>query len=571
MFRRMTVPSPRLRTAWRVGSALAAAAGSAVVTSALVNRSRNRSQRKQDPAPEDAAPEPTELTVPAVPLDAPPAPGEVAVPPDRPDPPHGAATVPPGESPAPPAAELLVHDPAPAAGRATPARAPSDALARAIEAADRVEAAPAAWSRTASELRTQAAGETGWTPPATAVPSLGDIRVPTGPPTPAVGTAAALVADAEAHALDAPPTGDGGRPGTDTRAPRLPGHEARRPPRRRHRTGPDDLAAAAGGAATVTRPPPPPAAPLLPPAGPGEPSGPSGPSGDVTPDRRLLLFIGVAVAVALVLGLGVVVLGSGGDDGPEAADTTPTTDGGARGTGGTTGSQPATTPVAQLTPTQAFAQAGQRLQTAGTFAYEGTSSATDVSPVRPGPWMGVDLTVEGRVQLAPPRLLERGTASDGTVGETVSDGVTIWGRSAAGAGALDGQDLQTLYTLPDPTPAKVGGLLLPQWLTSVTGATDGGQDSLGRRTFRATLPASVLGTIEDDRDAVDAVVVLALDQQGDPAHIEVTTSAGPPLRLVYDIVRIGDAVQIPIPGEPAGAGAGTTGQTTRSTTTSSTL
>jgi hypothetical protein len=278
----------------------------------------------------------------------------------------------------------------------------------------------------------------------------------------------------------------------------------------------------------------------------------------------LLLFIGVAVAVALVLGLGVVVLGGGGDDGPEAADATPTTDGGTRGT---TGSQPATTPVAQLTPAQAFAQAGQRLQTAGTFAYEGTSSATDVSPVRPGPWLGVDLTVEGRVQLVPSRLIERGTAGDGTVGETVSDGVTIWGRSAAGAGALDGQDLQTLYTLPEPTPAKVGGLLLPQWLTSITGATDGGQDSLGRRTFRATLPASVLGTIEDDRDPVDAVVVLALDRQGDPAHIEVTTSAGPPLRLVYDIVRIGDAVQIPIPGEPAGTGA--TGQTTRSTTTSS--
>jgi hypothetical protein len=266
------------------------------------------------------------------------------------------------------------------------------------------------------------------------------------------------------------------------------------------------------------------------------------------------------VAVALLLGLGVVVLG-GGDDSPEQADATTADD--AAGADATTGSQPATTPVAQLTPAQAFTQAGQRLQTAGTFAYEGTSSATDVSPVRPGPWMGVELTVEGQVQLTPPRLIEEATAGDGTVGETVTDGVTIWGRSAPDAATFADLGLQTLYTLPEPTPAKVGGLLLPQWLTSATAATDAGRDSLGRRTFRATLPASVLGPLEDDAAPVDAVLVLALDPNGDPAHLEVTTAAGPPLRLVYDIVRIGDAMSIQVPGD--------TGTDTSTTTTTTSV
>jgi hypothetical protein len=266
---------------------------------------------------------------------------------------------------------------------------------------------------------------------------------------------------------------------------------------------------------------------------------------------------GVGVAIALVLGLGVVVLGGGSDDDrPEAGAA----DGGTDDAGAPGGSEPTTpgTPVAQLAPGQAFVQAAQRLQGAGTFAYEGTSSATDVSPVRPGPWAGVNLAVEGQVQLLTPRLFERGTADDGTVVETVTDGVTIWGRSAPSFDGLGGVALETLYTLPEPTPAKVGALLLPQWFTAAAGAADAGPDTQGRRTFRATLPAAVLGTIEDGQAPIDAVMVLTLDQDGDPAHVEVSTATAPQLRLVYDITQVGDDLPIQIPGQSQ---AGTTGTT----------
>lgn len=560
----MTVPSPRLRTAWRVGSALAAAAGSAVVTSALVNRSRNRSQRKQAPEGAGETPAPS-LAGAAAAGDLP----ETTAPPE---PPAGA--------------ELLVHDPPPATPSPPAPERPAartDDLARAIQAADAVEAAPAGWTRVASELRVQTtAADNGWASSIAGLPAVGEPRVPIGPPTPAAGTAAAAAITGEATGTETPEAWDYGLSGLDTRVPRPPGEEDRRRPRRRHRTRPEDLAAAASGLAEPKAD----AEPVgrtndvasaattngtVPSVATGAdrrigetPPGPPGPgsAGDVTPDRRMLLFVGVAVAVALLLGLAVVVLGGGGEDGDGQREQAAPAAGDRASTDAGTGGSTATTPVAQLSPAQAFAQAGQRLQAGGTFAYEGTSSATDVSPVRPGPWMGVDLTVEGQVQLLTPRLFERATAADGTVGETVTDGVTIWGRSAASFDALTETGLQRLYALPEPTPAKVGALLLPQWLTSSTGATDAGTDDQGRRTFRATLPANVLGSIEDGQAPAAAVVVLTLDQQGNPAHLEVTTESGPPLRLVYDILAIGQDMPIQIPGQTAG-----TGQTPQSTAT----
>ena len=597
---------------------MAAAAGSAAVTSALVNRSRSRSQRKQAPEIADEAPEPAPLG------------GSTSTPPLGESPATSAAP------PAPRGAELLVHDPAPAgppdAPRAAgdPGRARSDDLARAIEAAEKVEASgPTGWARAASELRTQTtAADTGWAPSAAALAGSGESHVPAGAPATATGAEPA-VADRpgapDAPAVAGSPAWDYGLSGVDTRVPRLPGQEDRRRPRRRHRRGHDELdaLAATGGSATAPESAAPearsngadratvtPGAPPVPPggdrrrrrtrrrsdggerasepaaggaaaggtaeigevgdgAGAGQPAtggtGEATKTGEVTPDRRLLLFIGIAVTIAVLLGLGVVVLGGGGDDSPEPA-AAPT----AGDADGATGTQPtATTPVAQLTPGQAFLQAGQRLQAAGTFSYQGTSSASDVSPVRPGPWLAVDLAVEGHVQLPTSRLFERGTADDGQVIETVTDGTTIWSRSAPSLDAVAPLSLQTLYTLPDPTPAKVGAGLLPQWFTAATGAVDAGPDSLGRRTFRATLPASVLGVIEDNKDPVDAVMVLALDQAGNPAHVEISTGqAGPLLRLAYDIVGIGDDLSIEVPGDVQAAGTGTGGsQSPQSTTT----
>jgi hypothetical protein len=592
----MTVPSPRLRTAWRVGSALAAAAGSAVVTSALVNRSRSRSQRKHAGQPPEAAAEPTPLApTPQTPLATRPpsvpaaagTPAELlvhdpspAVPPAGPEP---AGQVPPAASapPVPPVRPARAKTTAPAGDR-------SDDLARVIEAADAIEAKPSGWARAASELRARTtAADSGWAPSAAALAGSDELAPPPVPPagatpTPAVAEPATPSGPAADPAANGSPAWDYGLSGIDTRVPRLPGQEDRRKLRRHHRRSRDDAAtpeATAASAATAagarsngaTAPAPPttsatsttstsPPVPPIgdrrepPPGGDRPGAGPGPGDTELAPDRRLLLFVGVAVTVAVLLGLGFVVFGGGGDDSPERADANP-------GTEGSVATQPsATTPVAQLTPAQAFVQAGQRLQTAGTFAYAGTSSATDVSPVRPGPWLEVNLTVEGEVQLLTPRLFERGTGADGSVVETVTDGETIWGRSAPSFDALTGQPLQTVYSLPEPTPAKVGALLLPQWFAAATGAADGGTDGLGRRTFRATLPAAVLGTIEDDRPPVDAVMVLALDEDGNPAHVEITTAAaGPPLKLVYDFERIGQEMPIQIPGDSDPGDQGSTG------------
>ncbi|HEV7759855.1 MAG TPA: hypothetical protein VGO78_12735, partial [Acidimicrobiales bacterium] len=473
---------------------------------------------------------------------------------------------------------------------AKPAGDRSDDLARVIEAADAIEAKPSGWARAASELRARTtAADSGWAPSAAALAGSGDETaprpVPTASATPTVTDPAAPGGPAADPAPNGSPAWDYGLSGIDTRVPRLPGQEDRRKPRRHHRRSRDNATATPAAAttatasavtaaetrsngagepapqATTTAPPP------VPPLGDRREPAPGGAgtgTGDteLTPDRRLLLFVGVAVTVAVLLGLGFVVFGGGGDDGPERADANP-------GAEGAVATQPAaTTPVAQLTPGQAFVQAGQRLQTAGTFAYAGTSSATDVSPVRPGPWLEVNLTVEGEVQLLTPRLFERGTGADGSVVETVTDGETIWGRSAPSFDALAQQPLQTVYSLPEPTPAKVGALLLPQWFAAATGAADGGTDNLGRRTFRATLPAAVLGTVEDERPPVDAVMVLALDQDGNPAHIEISTAAGgPPLRLVYDFERIGQEMPIQIPGQDGSSGqtGSSTGQSTPTT------
>jgi hypothetical protein len=576
----MTAPSPRLRTAWRVGSALAAAAGSAVVTSALVNRSRSRSQRKT--SPEGSA---EDLPAAAPPGHQPADPLEAATSPTSP--PQVAATpaaAPPPEVAASGGGELLVHDPQPGRPRVTP----SDGLARAIRAADAIEAAPTSWARGASELRSQTtAADTGWSPSTAALAGAEPIVAPppgtspaplppTGPETPP-GT----------PAINGSAAWDYGLSGVDTRVPRLPGEPDRRKPRRlRHRDAEPEApadptaAAAAAAAATAAAParsngagteaaiaaaapttaPAPPTPPTAPPAGPG-------PGDDVTPDRRMLMFIGIAVAVAVLLGIGFVVVGGGGDDdSPEsAADRSAT-----QGTDGNdaAGSQPPATPLSQLTPDQAFAQAAQRLSTAGSFAYSGSSSATDVSPVRPGPWLAVNLSVQGHVQLGTSRLFERGTADDGSVVETTTDGATIWGRSAASFDGLQDVPIGTVYTLPPPNPAKVGALLLPQWLEAETGAVPNGTDDQGRTTFKATLPAAVLGTIQDDVAPVDATMVLALDQSGDPVHLEVSTpDGGAPLRLVFEIADLGEQTPIPIPGEePATTGSGTGGSPTTGAT-----
>src|ERR687891_386459 len=196
----------------------------------------------------------------------------------------------------------------------------------------------------------------------------------------------------------------------------------------------------------------------------------------------------------------------------------------------------------------AFALAADRLVSAGSFAYAGTTSAIDVSHVRPGLWLAVDLTVEGEVSTTGSRLHEVAVDATGQAVETVTDGPTVWGRQAATPAAL-GDALYLPITEDSGEDAAAKGIaLLPTWLRSTVDRHDAGTDALGRRLLRATLPADVLGEVVDGRPAADADVALTLDAAGDPVHVEVVSvPTGPPLRLALDLSRIGEAVTIDLP------------------------
>jgi hypothetical protein len=257
--------------------------------------------------------------------------------------------------------------------------------------------------------------------------------------------------------------------------------------------------------------------------------------------RRGRLIAGIAVAVALVVGASALVAASAGDDGQTSAAAVSTDD--------TTEPRPSTTTtLPPVTPAEAFGLAGQRITGAGSFSYTGTVSATDVSHVRPMFWLAVESTVDGQVATSTGRLHEIAVAADGRAAETVTDGPTVWGRRAAAVDDLVDEPYEAIPALSgDAAPAK-GAALLPAWLVSATDPSGAGVDALGRRTFRATIPADVLGEIERDRRPVDATVVLTLDDAGDPVRVDITSAPdGPVLHLLFEISGIGAPVTIAPP------------------------
>jgi hypothetical protein len=433
-------------------------------------------------------------------------------------------------------------------------------------------AEPAAWATAASALRAQAtANDTGWgpataltttdldqpgrplaTPPAPVTPAAPEPAIDPGPDAGANGDDATSADDPAAWAY--------GLSGVDTRVPRPPGVPDTRPRSRRWSRRSDDrpgTPATNGHGSAVT-----PAPGKTTDPGPDEAGTEADHGGEpaVQRDRQLTILI-VGVVVVVLAGLGAaLLLGGGGDDKSDRTATSGTESSGA--------TQPSTTGVATLTPAQAFAQASQRLETAGSFAYHGTSSATDVSPARPGQWLAVGLTVDGQVQLKSSfRLLDRGTASDGSMVDTVTDGATIWGRTAPSLEALAQQPVGFVYTLPAPHPNRVGAARLPQWLAAAVNPTDGGPDPQGRRTFKATLPANVLGRVDRNHPAADAEMAVTLDDAGNPVHVRVTGGTDEaPLELVFDLSRLGETMTIALPDDPASSG----GQTTQTTATTAT-
>jgi hypothetical protein len=255
--------------------------------------------------------------------------------------------------------------------------------------------------------------------------------------------------------------------------------------------------------------------------------------------RRVVGAVGL-VGV-FVLAIAAIAIGRSGDD-LEGASTgtgsTPPADAGAA----TTGSVP------PPSPPDAFAQAAERLRSAGSFTYTGTAHATDVSRVRPGLWLAVDVVIAGEVDVAGGQVHETAVALTGGAAETVTDGTNAWGRSAPSPAELPEQAYQATPELTAPEPGPMGAALLPVWLGFAAGYEDAGPDDQGRPTYRATVPAAVLGAVESGPPSGDARIVLTLDGTGAPVRVRIfSLPDGADLDLSLEVASIGQPVDITPP------------------------
>ncbi|MBN2623827.1 MAG: hypothetical protein JXA83_10680 [Acidimicrobiales bacterium] len=260
--------------------------------------------------------------------------------------------------------------------------------------------------------------------------------------------------------------------------------------------------------------------------------------GRVRSRRRARMVVASAVG-AVAIGAGVVAATGGGDG--------PATDAATNDPAGTTEATTTTAPP-PVAAAEAFGHAGRRLAEAGSFTYAGTVSADDVSDVRPSLWLASEATVEGQVATTTGRLHEVAVAAEGTAAETVADGPTVWGRKAPAVEQLAGVPYEMIPALSDGDQPAKGAALLPTWLAAAVNPLETGSDDQGRRRFQATIPAEVIGQTQGGRSPVNASVALTLDDRGDPARVEITsTPGGPTLHLVFDISGLGAPVVIEPP------------------------
>jgi hypothetical protein len=263
---------------------------------------------------------------------------------------------------------------------------------------------------------------------------------------------------------------------------------------------------------------------------------------------RALVGVLVAAGMAGVLGVGAMLVADAGSEGTDSATGTTTQ---SRAT--TSEVVTTTTTTAVASPEEAFAGAVTRLEAAGTFAYRGTVTASDVSAVRPSLWLAVDITVDGEVSLGNGLVHEVAVAENGQATETVVAGVDVYGRSARSRDSLVDEGYEGIPELSGPEPETKGVAGLVRWLAGVAEPAAAGVDGEGRRVYRATIPASVLGPTERGRRAVDAEILLTLDRVGDPVHVDITTvPGGPPLHLAFELSGPGAPVEIEPPAPVEG-------------------
>ena len=259
--------------------------------------------------------------------------------------------------------------------------------------------------------------------------------------------------------------------------------------------------------------------------------------------HRVRLLAGLIV-VGLGIGASAALAGVGGDE-PASAPAT-------------TSPEPTEPPPATTTTTrpafgadEAFAAAAERLSTGGTFRYEGSARATDVSFVRPMMWLAVQSSVTGEVELATGRRHEVAVAAGGRASETIAEGTTVWGRRADQAAALGDVPFALVPELSDTELLAGRGLvMLPTWLAAATAPVELEPSADGLPQYQATVPADVVGEVERGIEAEDLLAVVVLDDDGTPVRVELTSATSDRLHLVLDLTGVGEPVTITPPAAP---------------------
>lgn len=296
----------------------------------------------------------------------------------------------------------------------------------------------------------------------------------------------------------------------------------------------------AGGADVIADPSPPVEVPTGTTYPPDEPPTTEGAGAPGRPARRVWP-VAVAALALVAGGAGLAVLGGSGDQDRQAEATADA---------GETAASSTTTTTAPVPTDLVLADAADRLVAAGSFRYSGTIDATDVSRARPMLWLTVRTTVTGEVSTALGRSHEVATADDGRLSETVTAGPEVWGRRADGPEELAAEPFERVWALSGGDPATRGLALLPTWLAAAVDPVELAPDVLGRRQVQATLPAEVLGVVDRTSAPVDATLLLVLDEDGDPARVEITSTTEEPwFHVAVDLTGLGDPVAIePPPG-----------------------
>jgi hypothetical protein len=265
----------------------------------------------------------------------------------------------------------------------------------------------------------------------------------------------------------------------------------------------------------------------------------------------------VAALIVALLAVGVVLTRDGGD---ESADD---------GAGGDEldGAEMEVTDVPDVST--AYAEAAVRLGRAGTFAFQGTVRSEAATPLRPGPRIADEVTVEGAVHLPLSITTEVAVGPDGAAVETVTSGAAVWARRATDeAGLAEApwtvvrEDLvPVLERGPMETPlSRLGLALMANVVRSAGNRRQAPADEEGRQVLRSTMPVDRVPQGDRSLDIEDVVagaeLVVVLDDAGDVAHIELTNPPGTPtLEVVLDIRRLGesDVIHPDDIAEPIGA------------------